>query len=430
MPNPSRLFTYGLLTGAGLTGIGFLIAQSFFAPLLNRSFLTQEEQVLSSVHRHLTEDYVEIRNPQKLLHAGVKGMVEELQDPYTQWIGPDGLQQFEETTSGELVGVGIMIYEDGRVHYPTPGGPAEKAGVLPGDLLLNIDGANVQTMETMERISTLKGKPGTSVSLLFQRPDKTKYTVKVKRQPIFSSTVGKVRLLDEKNGIGLLHIRSFAKSTPKELDTALDALKAKGLQAIVLDLRFNTGGLLDTAIAVTGRFIRGGVICTLKGRNGNRRVRKADPAVFLGKEFPIVVLINRYSASGSEVLASCLRDRGAAILVGERSFGKGVFQKVQQYPDNKGILKFTAGYFLSPHGKILEGHIQSDFPGGLAPDVHTASPKNLAKLRTWLRVDLPPPQYRAAIRKHFPNRPLPEPPNDPALLQSIQLLQQSLKEAS
>jgi carboxyl-terminal processing protease len=429
MPNPARLFVYGLLTGAGVTGLGFLIAQSFLGPLLDRSFLTQEEQVLSSVHRYLTEDYVELRDSQALLQAGVIGMVKTLQDPYTQWIGPDGLQQFEETTSGERVGIGVQMNEDGRVYFPYPDSPAAQAGILPGDLLLEVDGQADGYLGVFGRFwPALKGKSGTFVSLDFQRPDKTKYNVNIKRQPLSSSTVGKVTLLDIEKGIGLLHIRSFAKSTPRELDTALAALKAKGLKALVLDLRFNTGGLLDTAVAVTGRFIRGGVVCTLKGRNVDRRVRKADPSVFFGEELPLVVLINRYSASGSEVLASCLRDRGAAILVGERSFGKGVFQKVQQYPDKKGILKFTAGYFLSPQGKILEGHIQSDFPGGLEPDVHTASPLDLIALRSWLRTDLPPLQYRAAIQKYFPNRPLSEPPHDPALLHSIQLLQKSLQE--
>jgi len=426
MVDRNRIFAFGLLAGALLASFGFLTSQSMLGPLLQQSLLTPEEQMLGSVHQHLTEQYVEPRSAEALLHTAVQGMVKGLDDPYSQFLGPDSLARFEEDSSGTLIGIGIIMFRSGQIHYPLVNGPAERAGIRPGDQILSIDGIPLAEIPSPDRIMAIKGLEGTQVSLLLQRLDGSKFRADVRRTPISNRTVGKIGLLDVENGIGTLLVRSFAKSTPSELDSALKALLARGMKALVLDLRFNTGGLLDAAVAVAGRFVRGGVICTLLGRNGDRRVRKADPSNYIGVELPITILMNEFSASGSEVVAGCLRDRGAAVLVGNKSFGKGVFQKVQQYPDGHFVLKYTAGYFLTPNGRILEGNIKSNMSGGLEPDLRTPSPSNLGALRIWLATELPPDKYLKQTAQLFPNLATRLPPEDLAKDAAVELLRLSL----
>ncbi len=419
------------MVGAVLTGVGVFLAESLVGPLLSRSMTPQEERVMGLVHQHIAESYVEPRDKQWLMHRAVEGMLDSLEDPYTFFIDPNEIPALEEESSGNLIGIGVML--DGgesRVRYPMPGGPAEAAGLRPGDLVLAVDGEDVTGLSLIEVSDLIKGERGTSVHLAMAPMVGDPYEVDIVRSPVPKGTVGKIRMLDEDAGIGTLAIRSFAHSTPGELDAALDYLDQQGLNGLVLDLRFNTGGVLDAAVDVAARFLEGEVVCRLQERGGPGSIRKADPELSRFPELPLVILTNSLSASGSEVLAGALRDHGRAVLVGGRSYGKGVYQQVHRYRSANFALKFTAGYYLTPSGRILEGHIDPDRAGGLEPDLGVAVPFAEARVvRDWLRYEDPPLEYRDQVFELFPAVADVKPPPDSALATGQRHLAQVLTQA-
>jgi carboxyl-terminal processing protease len=236
-------------------------------------------------------------------------------------------------------------------------------------------------------------------------------------------------MLDPATGLGRIHIRSFARSTALELDAALDELLAQGMRGLVLDLRFNRGGLLDSAVDCAARFVEGGIICTLEGRGDAHKVRKADRSDFRDLGLPIVVLVNEHSASGSEVLAAALRDRGVAVIAGARSFGKGVYQQVQRYEDGQFVIKFTAGYYVTPAGRIIEGHLNSDFVGGIEPDlpvVPASEADSIGVYRALQQDEIPEPYRDEAIAIWPALEFYPMNPPDPATELALQALRASL----
>jgi carboxyl-terminal processing protease len=421
----------GVMVGAVLTGIGVFLAETVVGPLLDRSMTPQEERVMGLVHRNLVESYVEPRDPQWLLHRAVEGMLDSLDDPYTYFIDPKAIPALDEESTGNLIGIGILLDGNGRVRYPVPGSPAEAAGIRPGDRFLAIDGEDALGLTMEELTKRIKGPRGTSLHLVVETAAGEPFETDIERSPVPKGTVGKVRMLDPENGIGTLAIRSFARSTPDELDAALDHLDAQGLRGLVIDLRFNTGGVLDAAVDVAARFLEGEVVCRLQERGGPGSVRRADAALSRFPELPLVVLVNALSASGSEVLAGALRDHGHAVLVGERSYGKGVYQQVHRYRTADFALKYTAGYYLTPSGRILEGHIDPARAGGLEPDLGVAVGLPEARaVRDWLRYEDPPLEYRERVFELFPRVAEVQPPEDAALATGERHLRQVLGSAS
>lgn len=378
------------------------------------------------VHRHLAESYVEPRDQEWLMHRAVEGMLDSLDDPYTYFIGPEDIPVLEEEASGNMIGIGVMLDgAEARVRYPMPGSPAEEAGLRPGDRVLAVDGEDVSGWDLPAISDRIKGERGTTVHLSLAPVVGDPYEVDILRSPVPTGTIGKVRMLDEEAGIGALAIRSFAHSTPQELDEALDYLEPLGLRALVIDLRFNTGGVLDAAVDVAARFLHGELVCRLQERNGPGSLRKADLELSRFPDMPLVVVMNSLSASGSEVLAGALRDHGRAVLVGGRSYGKGVYQQVHRYRSAHFALKFTAGYYLTPTGRILEGNIEPDRAGGLEPDLAVPVPLEEATfVRTWLRYEDPPLKYRDRVFQLFPRVAEVQPPPDSALDVGLRHLQQ------
>ncbi|MCH2112607.1 MAG: S41 family peptidase, partial [Planctomycetes bacterium] len=279
----------------------------------------------------------------------------------------------------------------------------EAAGIRPGDRIHSLNGEACGDLAIPELVARIKGKVGTVLHMEVEHATGELEAITVERRAVPRITVAKTGMLDEDLGIGLIHIRSFARSTPAELDQALDGLLHAGVKALVLDLRFNTGGLLDAAVDIASRFLEGGIVCRLEVRGGEDQVRFADPKLLKAPHIPIVILANRLSASGSEVLAGALKDRGAALLCGQRTFGKGVYQQVHRYRTGNFALKFTAGYYRTPSGRILEGQINPDHLGGLEPDLPVAidAASNLA-LRQWLDYDAPPAKWRDQVQQLFP----------------------------
>jgi carboxyl-terminal processing protease len=420
-----QAFLSGLLVGVSLAALGVVLAQAFLGPILSRSLASPEEQILTTVHQQLVEDYVNPPDSQVVMRAAIKGMIDSLDDRYCSFLGPDKRRAYREDSSGKLIGIGVQIASNGRIHYPRPDGPAERAGLLPNDRIAAVDGTETQGLNPVQLSDLIKGPARSNVHLAIERPASENFEVDIVRTPMITGTVGRVDMVDSERGIGRIHIRSFARSTADEFDQALTQLLQQNMKALVLDLRYNRGGLLDAAVDVAGRFLHGGVICTLEGRGQQRSVRKADPLDTRVAGLPVVVLINQLSASGSEVLAGALRDRGAAVLVGQRSYGKGVYQEVQDYEEGEFVIKFTAGYYMTPGGRIIESSIHPEFPGSLEPDLPVVLDEqyDYSRLVLWLGTDEPPEPYRAQVYQLFEGlKAQNEAPDDPTLDRALQSL--------
>ncbi|MDA0666861.1 MAG: S41 family peptidase [Planctomycetota bacterium] len=417
-----------ILFGAFWASVGILVTQHFIGPFLSRHSQATEEQILATVHRTISQDYVEPLSPEALMRNGARGMLESLRDPYVDFFGPDDLRSFQEGNSGVIVGIGVMLNSRGEILYPQPGGNAEAVGIVPGDRFVNIDGQSVINMDRGLMAGLLRGEAGSEVVLEMEHQDGTPFTATVKRSAVPTITVGDVRMLDMDSGIGHIHIRSFAKSTVAELDHALERLVRSGMKALILDLRWNPGGQLPSAINVAGRFLNGGLVCSLESRYAPTERRYAQQVD--GKYFgmPLVLLVNGGSASGSEVVAAALRERGFALLVGARTYGKGIYQQVFEYDSGEFAMQFTAGYYVTPAGHILEGHLNPQLAGCLEPDLSVIADAEEDRLiRTWQRRNRPPAIYREAMEAAFPETADVSPPPDRFLDTAVAILNRSLK---
>ena len=265
----------------------------------------------------------------------------------------------------EFGGIGIQItLDDGQLQVLSPmyGTPAYRAGVLAGDRIVEIDGKSADGLSRDEAVERLRGDEGTSVTLTVVHPGKeAKEKVTIKREKIHIDTVlGDHRkadgtweyMFDAKQRVGYVRVTAFSRDTAAELQRVLAQLQAAKLRGLILDLRFNPGGLLSAAIEVSDLFISEGRIVSTKGRNSPERVWDAHKeGTFAG--FPMVVLVNRYSASASEIVAACLQDHKRAAIIGERTWGKGSVQNVIELEDGRSALKLTTASYRRPNGKNI-----------------------------------------------------------------------------
>lgn len=319
-------------------------------------------QVLDIVQRHYVKDVTQI----DLINGAVKGMLQGL-DPHSTFMTSDEYKEMQETTSGEFFGVGIEIsMENGQVVVVTPieDTPAFKAGLQPGDIILSIDGQPAQELSLQEVVSRIRGTKGTEVELGILHSDaKSPQTVRIVRDAIPLISVKSKPLED---GYYWVRLTRFSEKTTEELKEALkqanQAAKAVGgMKGIILDLRNNPGGLLDQAVNVADTFLTDGEIVSIKGRDDSSQrtytAKKQNDDV----DVPIVVLINAGSASASEIVAGALRDQKRALILGERSFGKGSVQNIIPLADGSG-LKLTVALYYTPNGSSIQAE-------GIVPDV-------------------------------------------------------------
>jgi len=329
-------------------------------------------EALARVKRIILDTYVDEIQEEKLFYGALRGMVREL-DPHSRFLTPREYADITASTTGEFGGLGIEVTQrDGWITVVTPliGTPAFKAGVLPGDRIVRIDGQTTDQLSLEEAVHKMRGKPGTKIVLGIVRKGLEKVLdVTIVRRIIRIDSVRIPHFTDEKNRIGYISLTSFQADTSNELARAVGKLEEQGMAALILDLRANGGGRMDAAIKVADLFIERGVIVSTRGRPGARRDNVTYRAHRLGTrpDYPLCVLVNQSSASASEIVAGALRDHNRAILVGQKTFGKASVQTLQRVRIGEKLagLKLTTAHYYTPAGHLIHKK-------GIEPDVKVA----------------------------------------------------------
>lgn len=297
---------------------------------------------------------------QQALYGAMKGVVETLDDPYSEFLDPKDRRSFDESLSGEFSGVGIelsIVESVLTVITPLVGTPAEAAGVEAGDQILRIDGESTEGMTLTQAALKIRGEIGTTVTLTVRHDDGSIEEIPIVRDTIVLQAVDSDLLGD--GTIGYIRLYRFEEDTTTELDAALASFDLESLSGFILDLRNNPGGLLNESISVSSRFVDEGVLLITQDRLSDERTYYARGNRI--PNVPLAVLINRGTASASEITAGAIRDNDMGILIGEPSFGKGVYQQLIEFPDGS-ALKITAGEYFTPDRKVVN-------EVGLTPDI-------------------------------------------------------------
>ncbi|MCK5945265.1 MAG: PDZ domain-containing protein, partial [Planctomycetes bacterium] len=331
---------------------------------------------------------------------------------YSRYIPPSSVADYDESSSGSYQGIGALIVPQGDevvVHFPFPDSPAERAGLQPGDVVVAVDGTPLDDEQARRDVAQLvRGEAGTDVRLTIRRGDE-QLEVDVERRSVQTSCVHWTRLVDAERGLGYAYLADFHPTASAQLFDAIRSLEREAaaaggaLRGLILDLRFDGGGSLDQCLAIARGFLTDGVITTQKRRKGADIVYEARPAEVKWPDLPLVLLVNGSSASASEVLAGALQDHQRAVVVGERTYGKGYVNTVYSWRNRDFKLKLTTGSYRTPSGRNIErNHATHATPadqeqGGIVPDVKIElTPEDRARLRLALHRTEVPKAYRAA----------------------------------
>lgn len=321
-------------------------------------------------------NYVKDVDRRELLQAAIEGMMSRL-DPYSSYISPEEMARFSEAVDQEFGGIGIQVHQPAPgepliVMSPLPGTPAYRAGIRAGDVIMEINGKSTKGYTIDTAIHKLKGKPGASVKIGVRHTGEDKIEqVTVVRDIIHVPTVLGDHykpdgswdfMLDKEHKIGYVRLTHFSRHSAIELEKAVNELLEQGMKGFILDMRFDPGGLFSQATEIADMFIDGGTIVSTKGRNTPTRTWEAKKEGTF-PNFPMAVIINHYSASASEIVAACLQDHHRAVIVGERSWGKGSVQNVIELEGGASALKLTTASYHRPSGKNIHR-----FPGAKEKD--------------------------------------------------------------
>ena len=336
-------------------------ARAAAVPTAAEDDLSAGLKTFTSIYRLVEENAAEKVTPDKAIYKGaVPGMLRTL-DPHSSFFDPKDFQQLREDQRGSYYGVGMTIQpKDSRVVVVAPftGSPAYKAGIRPGDVILEVNDKRTDGMTTAEVADLLKGAKGTPVQVLIAREG-------VEKPIIFNLIRGEIPRFSVQNaffikpGIAYIDIESFNENTSRELEDAIKKLGESNIKGLLLDLRDNPGGLLNEGVAVAGRFLkRGQTVVSHRGRTSPEKPYTANNGSS-SRDYPMVVLVNRYSASAAEIVAGALQDHDRAWVFGDNTFGKGLVQTVFPLSENTGLALTTAKYY-TPSGRL----IQRDYGNG------------------------------------------------------------------
>jgi carboxyl-terminal processing protease len=337
------------------------------------SELDHSSDYVREVLKLVNENYVDAKDSayDKLTKSALHGMIESL-DPHSEFLETDDYREMEEEMSGKFGGIGIQVeLRKGRVIViaPIAGTPGERAGILRGDEIVTVDGKPVEQGATMNAVvDQLRGRPHTKVNVGLFRPSTGRtFDLTLVREVIKVDSVRDVHVLP--GGVGYLQLTEFSEHTGEEFGRALDRLRQEGARSLVLDLRNNPGGLLDAAVTVAEPFFRKGeLIVYTQGRKAGDRDEYRSEAKGEPLQLPMAVLINAGSASAAEIVAGALKDTGRAVIVGERSFGKGSVQSVFKLKNGEGLRLTTARYYTPSGVSIHERGIEPQVEVVMTPD--------------------------------------------------------------
>ena len=325
--------------------------------------LYRQVELFSDTLAIIQTDYVDETKPHDLIYGALKGMLSSL-DPHSQFMDPDTYNELKTDTEGKFGGLGIEItIKDGLLTVVTPieDTPAWKAGIKAGDRIVKINDELTRDITLTDAVKKMRGKPGDAVNITILRESEKKILeLKIVRDVIKIKDIKEAKILED--GIGYIKLLEFRENTPKDMEIALDSLKKENMNAFILDLRNNPGGLLETAVRVTEKFIpKGKMVVYTKGRRPGQNMEFISQSQNGVLDLPMAVLINEGSASGSEIVAGCLKDYNRAIIIGTKSFGKGSVQTIVPLSDGSALRLTTSKYF-TPLGKEIHGK-------GVLPDI-------------------------------------------------------------
>mgnify|MGYP002800792663 FL=1 len=331
-----------------ITSIGMYQYFTGDASLLSNSNSEDIASTLDKYRNIIDKYYLGDVDDEKLKEGAIKGYIEGLGDPYTEYISKDDMETYLEDTLGNFVGIGIYMVKDEntntiKVLAPIEGSPAEKAGVLPGDTIVSIDGTQYSGDQMSVAANKIKGEEGSTVKLQILRDNQT-LDFEIKRENIKVNPVdGKVL----ENNIGYIQFSSFDEGTAEDFKAKYEELKNQGINSLIIDLRNNGGGIVDEALQIANYILdKDSVVLYEVDKNNKEDVKKTtdDPII----NVPIILLTNENTASASEILAGALKDAGKAKIVGTKTYGKGVIQQVMTLKDGSG-LKITTEKYLTPN---------------------------------------------------------------------------------
>jgi len=319
----------------------------------------------------IKNEYLEQVSTETLINGAIKGMVESLNDSYSVYLDKNAFKNLNVQIEGTFGGIGVEIDKNENkqlvVIAPLPGTPADRAGLKSGDIIEKVDEQETAKLTTIEAASLIRGEPGTSVTLKILREQENRsFIVKLVREKIAIPSV-RGEILPEHKDIGYLQVMHFNRtSTIAQLERELNKLNKEQLDGLILDLRGNPGGDLEAAVELAGYFLKEGPVVRIVHRNGNEEVRY--PSRLSQIKVPLVVLIDEGTASASEIVAGAIKDSKSGLLLGTRTFGKGLVQTLYKLGNNEG-LKLTTNKYLTPNGHDINGK-------GIQPDIVVEQPEN------------------------------------------------------
>ena len=329
--------------------------------------VTGLDETLASFRKVLEKEYLGEIDDETLVEGALKGYVEALGDPYTEYYTKEEMEKLMDTTNGNYVGIGIYMLVDKEkqtivVLKPMENSPAEQAGILAGDIITKVDGEGY-TLDTITEVSNkIKGKAGTKVKLEIKRGEKETFEIEVERKKILISHINTKVL---KDNIGYIYISDFDGGCADEFTQKYKELKKRGIKKLIIDIRNNGGGIVDEAINILKLITdKGDTLLITKDKNENEKITKNDKNPIIN--MPIVVLTNEYSASASEIMTGALKDNEKATIIGTITYGKGVIQTIHTLADGSGLKITTNEYYTPKYYKInkvgIEPNIKVDVP--------------------------------------------------------------------